>query len=119
MSDVRGSEYITILDVLYNVLKLLYDRLYITDTDAHAKPVLFDFTTPFTMELCEGCDNVNLIYCWALVAAVDGRRNTLYWIKRIWNHTEDWPKLVKEYDTLGKFQASVEARNHGIGEFNS
>ena len=103
----EGDEYITISDVLYNVLKLLYDRLYVTDTDAHAKPVLLDFTSEFTKKLCADCDNVNLIYCWALAAAVDGRRNTLHWMRRIWNNADDWPKLVKEYDTLAKFQAML------------
>ena len=103
----EGDEYITISDVLYNVLKLLYDRLYVTDTDAHAKPVLLDFTSEFTKKLCADCDNVNLIYCWALAAAVDGRRNTLHWMRRIWNNADDWPNLVKEYDTLAKFQAML------------
>ena len=103
----EGDEYITISDVLYNMLKLLYDRLYVTDTDAHAKPVLLDFTSEFTKKLCADCDNVNLIYCWALAAAVDGRRNTLHWMRRIWNNADDWPKLVKEYDTLAKFQAML------------
>ena len=59
----EGDENITISDVLYNVLKLLYDRLCVTDTDAHAKPMLHDFSSEFTKKLCADCDNVNLIHC--------------------------------------------------------
>ena len=41
--------------------------------------------------------------------AVDGRRNTLHWMRRIWNHADDWPNLVEEYGTLPKFQAMLKA----------
>ena len=85
----------------------LVSTLYVTDTDAHAKPVLVDFTSEFAKKLCADCDNVNLIYCWALAAALDGRRNTLHWMRRIWNNPEDWPNVVEEYDTLAKFQAML------------
>ena len=72
----EGDEYITISDVLYNVLKLLYDRLYVTDTNAYANPVLLDFTSEFTKKLCADCDNINLIYCWCCAYLTIGNLGT-------------------------------------------
>ena len=103
----EGDENITISDVLYNVLKLVYDRLHVTVTAAHAKPALHNFTFEFTKKLCADCDDVNLVYCWALAAAVDGRRSSLHWMRRIWNHAGDWPNVVNAYGTLASFQAML------------
>ena len=103
----EGDDYITISDVLYNVLKLLYDRMYMSDADAHEKSYQFDFITDFTMKLTQDLDNVNIIYCWALAAAMDGRRSSLHWLRRIWENRVDWPNVVGEYDTLASFKTML------------
>lgn len=103
----EGDDYITISDVLYNVLKLLYDRLWYSEIEEHEKPALHEFVELFKGKLCEDLDNVNIIYCWALAAVMDGRRSSLHWMRRIWDNPWDWPKLTAEYRTLSAFKAML------------
>ena len=62
------------------------------------------FVTAFKEKLCGDLDNVNLIYCWSLGAAMDGRRCHLAWMRRIWENKSDWPQVTSEYPSLQAFK---------------
>ena len=76
----EGDTYITISDVLYNVLKLLYDRMAVGNERMSEQPYAAEFVANFRGKLMEIVDNENLLYAWSLAAMVDGRRSSLHFL---------------------------------------
>ena len=58
----EGDTYITISDVLYNVLKLLYDRMPVGDERLIGQPYAFEFVMSFREKLLKIVDDENLLY---------------------------------------------------------
>ena len=90
--------YITISDVLYNVLKLLYGRLPVSIGVARENAFQESFVAHFMLKLAKDLDDENTLYNWALAAAVDGRHSSLHWLRRIWEHPAHWPKVTHQYN---------------------
>ena len=96
----EGDTYITISDVLYNVLKLLYDRMSLHKEGLKGQPYASEFVMNFREKLIEIVDDENLLYAWSMAALVDGRRSSLHFLRRIWNSDNEFPKVRAVYNTL-------------------
>ena len=100
----RGDTYITISDALYFLLKLEYEKLEEVDEHTLGCDVASVVATAFKKKLLLDIDDVNKIYGWGLVAALDGTRQYLTWMHKIWENKEDWPKVVFAYPTYMDFR---------------
>jgi hypothetical protein len=105
----EGDEYVTISDVLPNVLKLIYVRLDIPAHELASEPDLREFLKHFKDKLIGDLDDQNLIYAWSLASAVDGRRKRLNFLRHIWQNADKdhWCNVVKKYKTMSSFKGMV------------
>lgn len=101
---LEGDTYVTISDVLYFLLKLLYDKLDEVDESSLGCDVASVVAISVKKKLLLDIDDVNKIYSWGLAAALDGRRQHLTWMRKIWENKEDWPNLVAAYPTYMDFR---------------
>ena len=103
----EGDTYITISDVLYNVLKLLYDRMAVGDERTSVQPYAAEFVVQFREKLLDLVDNENLLYGWSLAAIVDGRRSSLHFLRRIWDSDNEFPRVRAKYKTLSSWKGMM------------
>ena len=103
----EGDTYITISDVLYNVLKLLYDRMAVGDERMRGQPYAAEFVLKFREKLLNVVDNENLLYAWSLAAMVDGRRSSLHFLRRIWDSDNEFPVVRAKYTTLSSWKGMM------------
>ena len=103
----EGDTYITISDVLYNVLKLLYDRMAVGDERMDGQPYAAEFVMKFREKLLDVVDNENLLYGWSLAAIVDGRRSSLHFLRRIWDSDNEFPVVRAKYKTLSSWKGMM------------
>jgi len=105
----EGDTYITISEVLHNVLKLLYSRTTYDPAEASERQYKVAFIKHFKAKMLETLDDVNLLYGWALAAACDGRRSGLQWMWRIWEpaNKDDWKKVTTAYKTLSRWKGMI------------
>ena len=105
---LEGDSYITISDVLFFLLKLLYDRLAMTPNDALDKPHKFALKWAFKRTMLSIIDNVNIFYTWGMAAFLDGRRSHLDFLRRVWSNRVDWPNVTDLYRNIGAFRNNLE-----------
>ena len=105
---LEGDSYITISDVLYFLMKLLYDRLAMTPEDAVDKQHKFAFNRAFKRKLLSIIDEVNIFYTWGMAAFLDGRRSHLDFLKRVWSNRDEWPNVTGHYRNIGVFRHNLE-----------
>ena len=103
----EGDTYITISDVLYNILKLLYDRMPVGNERMSGQPYAAEFVVHFRTKLLEIVDSENLLYMWSLSAMVDGRRSSLHYLRRIWDSEGEFPVLRAKYKTLSSWKGML------------
>ena len=106
---LEGDSYVTISDMLYFLLKLLYDRLEMTAGEAVDKPHKCAFNRSFKGKLLQVVDDVNIIFTWSNAALLDGRRSHLEWLSRIWSHRADWPNVTGYYRSLASLRNNLES----------
>ena len=106
----EGETYVTISDVLYNVLKLLYDRMPAGDERWSGQPYVAEFVVHFRRKLVEIIDEEDILYMWSLAAIVDGRRSSLHFLRRMWDCEGEFPKLRAAYKTLSSWKGMM--RDH-------
>ena len=103
----EGDTYITISDVLYNVLKLLYDRMPVGDDHMSGQPYAAEFVMNFREKMLEILDDENLMYAWSMAAMVDGRRSSLHYLRRIWDSEGEFKKIRAKYRTLSSWKGMM------------
>ena len=103
----EGDTYITISDVLYNVLKLLYDRMPVGDEPLVGQPYAAEFVVHFREKMLDIVDDENLLYAWSMAAMVDGRRSTLHFLRRIWDSDGEFPEVRAKYTTLSSWKGMM------------
>ena len=70
-------------------------------------PIMASFVRAFKGKLVEDVGLVNQVYNYALAAAVDGRRSSLHWMRRMYNNPEDWPHVTNKYPSLEIFKGVI------------
>ena len=93
--------------MLYNVLKLLYDRMAVGDERMRGQPYAAEFVLKFREKLLNVVDNENLLYAWSLAAMVDGRRSSLHFLRRIWDSDNEFPVVRAKYTTLSSWKGMM------------
>ena len=96
-----------ISDVLYNVLKLLYDQMPVGNERKSEQPYAAKFVANFRGKLMEVVDNENLMYAWSLAAMVDGWWSSLHFLWRIWNSDHEFPVVRAKYKMLSSWKGMI------------
>ena len=103
----EGDSYVTISDVLHHILKLVHDVLPSASDVETTAPIMASFVRAFKGKLLEDVGSVNQVYNYALAAAVDGRRSSLHWMRRMYDNPEDWPHVTNKYPSLEIFKGVI------------
>ena len=111
---LEGDNYVTISDVLLLVLRLVHDRMPVTSELETTAPVQAQFVEAFKKKLTADIGSDNHVYDYALAAALDGRRSSLHWMRRIFENPEYWPEIDKEYRSLEGYRCMIREQVIGL-----
>ena len=66
------------------------------------------FVNTFRRKLLTVLEDVEQLFLWVVVAAMDGRKTNLDWLALVWDHRDEWLNVTDKYKNVCQLQLELE-----------